>query len=64
MRNILKSKETDGPALLLIMVYTMLKHVHDESRWPRCSMAEVEQCSTADESPLLTYVSLCALKRQ
>ena len=58
-----KKKETDGPALLLIMVYTMLKYVHDESRWLRCSMAEVEQCSKAGGSPPPIYVSLCVLER-
>ena len=47
-----------------IMVYIMLKYVHDESRWLRCSMAEVEKYSTAGGSPPPTYVSLCALERQ
>ena len=64
MCTLLKRKETDGPALLLIMVYTVLKYVHDESRWLRCSMAEVEQCSTAGGSPPPTYVSLCALEHR
>ena len=64
MLNLLKRKETDGLALLLIIVYTTLKYVHDESRWLRCSIAEVVQCSMAGGSPLPTYVSLCALERQ
>ena len=52
------------PALLLIIIYTMSNYVHDESRWLRCNMAGVEQCSIADGSPLATYVSLYALERQ
>ena len=64
IRNLLKRKETDGPALFLIIVYKMLKYVHDESQWLRCSMAEAEQCSMAGGSPLLTYVNLCVLERQ
>ena len=59
-----KGKKDRGPALLLIMIYTMSKYVHNESRWLRCSMSEVEQCSTAGGSPPPTYVSLCALERQ
>ena len=53
-----------GPALLLITLYTTSKYVHDESRWLRCSMAEVEQCSTAGGSPPRTYMNLCALERR
>ena len=59
-----KGKKDRGPALLLIMIYTTSKYVHDESRWLRCSMAEVEQCSTAGGFLPPTYVSLYALERQ
>ena len=51
-----------GPALLLIIIYTMSKYVHYESRWLKCSKAEDEQYSTADGSPPPTYMSLCALE--
>ena len=61
---IIEREKDRGPALLLIIVYTTSKYVHDESRWLGCSMAEVEQCSTAGGSPPPTYVSLCALERQ
>ena len=61
---IIEKEKDRGPALLLIIIYTTSKYVHDESRWLRCNMAEVEQCSTAGGSPPLTYVSLCALERQ
>ena len=52
-----------GTTLLLIIINTMSKYIHDESRWLRCSMAEVEQCSMAGGSPPPTYVSLCVLER-
>ena len=61
---IFEEEKDRGPALLLIIVYTTSKYVHDESRWLRCSVAEVEQCSTAGGYPPSTYVSLCALERQ
>ena len=53
-----------GPALLLIIIYTTSKYVHDENWWLKYSMAEAEQCSTAVGSAPPTYVSLCALERQ
>ena len=57
-KNMIFEDEKDrGPALLLI-IYTSPRYVHHESRWLRCSMAEVEQCSTAGGSPALTCVSL------
>ena len=61
---IIEGQKDRGPALLLIIIYTMSEYVHDESRWLRCSMAEARQYSTAGGSPPLTYVSLCALERQ
>ena len=61
---IFEEEKGRGPALLLIIIYTMSKYVHDESWWLRCSMAEVEQCSTAGGSPPPTYVSLCVLEHR
>ena len=59
---IIEEEKDKGPTLLLIIIYTTSKYVHDESRWLKYSMAEAEQCSTAGGSPPLTYVSLCALE--
>ena len=59
-----ENEKDRGPSLLLIILYTTSKYVHDESRWLRCSMAEVEQYSTADGSPPPTYVSLHVLGRR
>ena len=61
---IIEEEKDRGPALLLIIIYTMSKYVHDESRWLKYSMDEAEQCSMAGGSPPPTYVSLCALEHQ
>ena len=61
---IIEEEKDRGPAVLLIIIYTTSKYVHDESRWLKYSMAEAEQYSTAGGSPPPTYVSLCALKRR
>ena len=61
---IIEEEKDRGPTLLLIIIYTTSKYVHDESQWLRCSMAEAGQYSTADGSPPPTYVSLCALEHR
>ena len=60
----MENEKDRGPALLLIIIYTTSKYVHDESRWLRCSMAEAGQYSTVGGSPPPTYVSLCALEHR
>ena len=62
---IFEEEKDRGPALLLIIIYTLSrKYVHYESRWLKCNKAEAELYSTAGGYPPSTYVSLCALERQ
>ena len=61
---IIEDEKDRGPALLLIIICTMSKYVHDESRWLKYSRAEDEQYSTADGSPPPIYVSLRALEHR
>ena len=59
---IIEEEKDRGPALLLIIIYTTSKYVHDESRCLKYSMAEAEQYSRAGGSPPLKCVSPCGLK--
>ena len=61
---IIEREKDRGPALLLIIIYTTSKYVHDESRWLKYSKAEEGLYSTAAWSPPPIYVSLCALEHQ
>ena len=61
---IIEDEKDRGPALLLIIIYTMSKYVHYESRWLKCSKAADEQYSMVGGSPPPTYVSLGALEHR